>query len=54
MHLLLQRALAALLSLIAVVQMVAKNRRLASNSRRGDDGAVTSLGNPYRRVLVRV
>jgi hypothetical protein len=27
-----------------------KIRRLARNSRPGDDGAVTSLGNSYRRV----
>jgi hypothetical protein len=33
-------------------QMATKNRRLAGNSKFGDDGAVTSLGNPYRRVRV--
>jgi hypothetical protein len=29
-----------------------KNRRLARNSRLGDDGVVTSLGNPDHRVGV--
>jgi hypothetical protein len=35
-----------------LVQMAAKIRRLARNSKLGDDGPVTSLGNPYRRVRV--
>jgi hypothetical protein len=33
-----------------LVQMAAKIRRLARNSKLGDDAAITSLGNPYRRV----
>jgi hypothetical protein len=36
-----------------LVQMAAKNRRLAGNSRLGAAAAVTSSGNPYRRVRVR-
>jgi hypothetical protein len=36
----------------SLVQMAAKNRRLADISKLGDDGADTSLGNPYRRVRV--
>jgi hypothetical protein len=35
-----------------LVQMAAQNRILARNSKLGDDGPVTSLGNPYRRVRV--
>jgi hypothetical protein len=32
--------------------MAAKNRRSAGNNRLGDDGTVTSLGNPYHRVRI--
>ena len=39
-------------SLTASSSLAAKIRRLAGNSKLGDDGAVTSLGNPYRRVRV--
>jgi hypothetical protein len=35
-----------------LVQMAAKIRRSARNSKLGDDGTDTSLGNPYRRVRV--
>jgi hypothetical protein len=35
-----------------LVQMAAKIRRLARNSKLGDDAAITSLGNSYRRVRV--
>jgi hypothetical protein len=35
-----------------LVQMAKKSRRLAGKSRLGDDGSLTSLGNPYRRVRV--
>jgi hypothetical protein len=34
----------------SLVQLAAKNRRLAGNSKLGDDGGATSLGNPYSRV----
>ena len=33
-----------------LVQMAAKIRRLARNSKLGDAAAITSLGNSYRRV----
>ena len=33
-------------------QLTPKIGRLARNSKLGDDGAVTTLGNPYRRVRV--
>ena len=33
-----------------VVQLAAKIRRLARNSKLGDAAAITSLGNSYRRV----
>ena len=39
-------------SLTASSSLAAKIRKLAGNSKIGDDGAVTSLGNPYRRVRV--
>ena len=35
-----------------LVQMATKISRLAGKSRHGDEGALTSLGNPYRRVRV--
>jgi hypothetical protein len=35
-----------------VVEMAAKNRRLARNSKLGDDDAITSLGNSYRPARV--
>ena len=37
-------------SLNASSSLSLKSRKLAGNSRRGDDGVVTSGGNPYRRV----
>ena len=38
----------------SLAQMAAKNRRLAGHSRLGDDGPLTSLGNPYRRAARRL
>ena len=35
-----------------LVQMAEKIRRLAGNSKLGDDDGLTSLGNSYRRVRV--
>jgi hypothetical protein len=35
-----------------LVRMAAKIRRLARNSKLGDDAAITWLGNSYRRVRV--
>jgi hypothetical protein len=35
-----------------LVQMAAKNRRLAGNSKRAAAAPATSLGNSYRRVRV--
>jgi hypothetical protein len=42
----------ALSGLPALVQMAAKNRRLAGISKLVAAAAVTSSGNPYRRVRV--
>jgi hypothetical protein len=39
-------------SLIASFSLALKIRRLAENSRLGDGGVVTSVGNPYRCVRV--
>ena len=33
-----------------LVQMAAKSRKLAGNSKLGDDDAITSLGNSHRRL----